>query len=106
MAKRIRMRDIKPYSLPPTLSVLSGPRSGRVPIRHAVRWVGNGTLNVDDRGDLITAYQAVLAEGQVSDQMKIINPALLCELWPTLHLDPRVRQLWEDRFPELNRANA
>ncbi|MEE8701675.1 hypothetical protein [Bifidobacterium crudilactis] len=50
------------------------------------------------------AYQALLAEGQVSDQVANINPRRLIETWPLLNLDPRVRELWESRFPQLRRV--
>ena len=47
------------------------------------------------------AYQALLTEGRVAEQERLLNRDLLIELWPVINLDQRVRDLWETRFPEL-----
>ena len=47
------------------------------------------------------AYQALLTEGRVAEQERLLNRDRLIELWPVINLDQRVRDLWEMRFPEL-----
>lgn len=49
----------------------------------------------------VKAYQATLREGRVVDQVGILNKDLLVQIWPALMLPVRVRELWENRFPEL-----
>lgn len=103
--ERIRFRDIKPYSIPDSLDSLSGPYSGVVKLSHSVRWApGDGAVDVGTFGGARLAYQALLAEGQVSDQLAGLNANRLIEMWPSLNLDPRVRELWESKFPQLVKA--
>ncbi|PLS30177.1 transcriptional regulator [Bifidobacterium margollesii] len=99
---RVRLRDIKPYRLPGSLDELRGPAHGRIRLRHAVRWApGDGIVDLDEPGGVRMAYQALIAEGGETDQREGINAGLLVGSWPDLNLDPRVRRLWEERFPEL-----
>lgn len=102
MEQRIRLRDIKPYFCPSSLDDLRGPYSGIIRLRHSVRWApGDGTADLDTVGGTRMAYQALLAEGTVSDQIEGLNARKLIEVWHLLNLDPRVRDLWETRFPQL-----
>jgi len=50
--------------------------------------------------DVLSAYQAEISEGMLSDQEAILNPSLLLRVWSELVLSVRVRELWESRFPE------
>ncbi|MHB1173267.1 MAG: hypothetical protein ACYCZY_12425 [Lacisediminihabitans sp.] len=50
------------------------------------------------------AYQATLREGRAVGQVQLPNRELLIEIWPELMLPIRVRELWENRFPELTVA--
>ncbi len=99
--RRIRLRDVKPYACPDSLSDLQGPYSGVIRLPHTVRWVGEGMADLDTFGGVRVAYQALLAEGNVADQVMGLNARKLVEMWPFLNLDPRVRRLWESRFPLL-----
>lgn len=102
---RVRFRDVKPYFHPESLEELRGPYSGNVKLRHSVRWApGDGTANLDTLGGVRMAYQALLTEGKVADQVAGLNAKKLIEVWPLLNLDPRVRELWESKFPQLVRA--
>ncbi|MES2093195.1 MAG: hypothetical protein V4531_05210 [Actinomycetota bacterium] len=47
------------------------------------------------------AYRATIQEGRTDDQVQILHRDLLIRIWPELMMPPRVRQLWEGRFPEL-----
>ena len=99
---RVRFRDIKPYDAPESLDELHGPAAGTVTLPLRVRWVpGSRAYDVGEIGGARVVYQAVLAEGTVEDQRRYLNRGRLIELWPDLHLDQRVVDLWEGRFPEL-----
>ena len=107
MGERIRFRDIKPYYVPQSLSDLHGPLTGKIKLRHSVMWApGDGIIDIGTEGGLHRAYQALLAEGLVEDQVEGLNARRPIEEWPNLRLDRRVRQLWEDRFPELRRRRT
>ena len=103
---RIRFCDIKPYDAPVSLDELRGPYDGPIDLPHAVRWQADRfDVNVSVPGWRRMAYQALVAEGTADEQRRLMNRARLIETWPVLSIDPRVRALWESRFPEL-RANA
>ncbi|HET6551618.1 MAG TPA: hypothetical protein VFG79_24330 [Solirubrobacter sp.] len=104
---RIYFRDVKPYHAPDRLEDLHGPPGGVVELSHSVLWApGGGRVNLDEPGGTNLAYQAVLAEGTVDDQVQVLNRDRLVAAWPALMLPRRVRELWEGRFPELRRAAA
>jgi hypothetical protein len=104
---RIFFRDVKPYEAPDSLDELQGPRGGIVELPHSVLWApGDGRVDLDEPGGLGLAYRAVIAEGTVADQVKVLSRDRLTEAWGELMLPRRVRQLWEGRFPELRVAVA
>lgn len=100
--RRVFFRDVKPYAVPETLDDLKGPPSGVVDLPHSVLWApGGGRVDLDAEGGAGLVYRAVLAEGTVADQVAVVNRDRLTTMWPELLLPRRVRELWEDRFPEL-----
>ncbi len=102
MDQRVFFRDIKPYYAPDSLDQLHGPAGGVVELSHSVLWApGGGRVDIDRPGGLRMAYQAVLAEGTVEDQVSILNRDRLIAVWPELMLPLRVLEMWESRFPEL-----
>lgn len=101
---RVFYRDIKPYDAPASLDELHGPRTGQLVLPHHVHWGPRRGIDLGQEGDVLSAYQATISEGMVSDQVNILNRALLIEIWPDLVLSRRVRDLWESRFPELAAA--
>lgn len=104
--RRVRFRDLKPYFLPDSLSELSGPYSGLIQLRHAILWApGERVFDISTYGGARVAYQALITEGKVNDQIVGLNRQRLFELWPYLSLDDRVRDLWEQRFPELKKLS-
>lgn len=103
-ARRVLVGDVKPYALPARLDELSGPPSGTVVLPHAVLWAGDGLVDLDEPGGTALAYRAVIAEGTVADQVRVLHRERLLAVWPELMLPLRVRQLWERRFPELTDA--
>lgn len=104
-APRVRFRDVKPYSAPMSLDELHGPYDGMIDLPHAVRWQADRLgVNVSVVGWRRMAYQALLAEGTVEEQRRLMNRDRLVETWPILNMDRRVRALWEGRFPQLRVA--
>jgi hypothetical protein len=99
--KRVRFQDIKPYDAPATLDELRGPAHGTVQLPPWVYWGPRPVADLDRPGDDIRAYQATIQEGRVIDQVQILNRDRLVAMWPELSMPPRVRVLWEGRFPEL-----
>lgn len=101
-AARVRLRDIKPYDAPASLDELCGPYDGTINLPHSVRWQPDRIdVDVSNPGWRRMAYQALLAEGTVDQQRRLMNRDRLIEAWSTLNTDPRVRDLWEGRFPLL-----
>ena len=104
-AGRVFFRDVKPYEAPVDLAQLRGPAGGVIELSHSVLWApGGGDVDLDEPGAIHMAYQALLSEGTVADQIAGLNRARLVEVWPELMLPRRVRVLWETRFPELRGA--
>jgi hypothetical protein len=99
--QRVRFQDVKPYDAPARRDDLHGPRGGPVSLPHWVYWGPNPIVNLDSESDVIKAYQATIQEGRRVDQERLLNRDLLIAIWPELMMPPRVRQLWEGRFPEL-----
>ncbi|WP_103063546.1 transcriptional regulator [Actinomyces qiguomingii] len=101
-ATRVRFRDVKPYDAPASLDELRGPYEGPIDLPHSVRWQADRLgVDVSNPGWRRMAYQALLAEGTVTEQVRLMNRDRLIETWPVLNMDPRVRVLWEGRFPQL-----
>jgi hypothetical protein len=94
--------DRRPYVVPDDLVELRGPTSGTVTLPHRLDWSGRPTYDLDRTARLASMYKVVLNEaGSVQDLRDWLDRRLLIELWPTLWLPPRLRSLWENRFPEL-----
>ncbi len=98
----VRFRDLKPISLPSSWHDLAGPRTGTLELPLRIVWApGKRIYNVENSVDLHAAYQAILTEGTADDLDRWLNGDLLKQSWLMLHLDPRITELWEARFPEL-----
>lgn len=104
--ERVRFRDLKPYEVVASLDDLHGPAEGTIHLPIWVRWLDDGDIDVTDLGGARLAYQALLAEGTDEIQAQLMNKTILLRLWPQLSLDSRVRDLWEERFPELRGVHA
>ena len=102
---RVYFRDVKPYAVVGSLDDLHGPDGGVIELSHSVLWApGGGRVDLDEPGGTELAYQAVLAEGTIEDLAHALNSDRLTAVWSDLMLPPRIRQLWESRFPELRPA--
>lgn len=105
--KRVRFRDVKPYSVVDALEDLRGPYAGVIDLPHHVRWLDDRFgVDVSVMGGRVMAYQALLSEGTVGEQQQFLNAHRLIETWPELRMDRRIRDLWESRFPVLRERAA
>jgi len=101
---RVFMRDVKPYFAPETFQQLRGPAGGQLELPNHVHWGPERIVDLDTDGGILKAYEAVLQEGSIDDQVAILNGDRLLELWPELVVPVRVRVLWESRFPQLRES--
>ena len=99
---QIAYGDRKPYVVADDLSDLGGPTAGTITLPHHLDWSGRPTYDLDRPARLASMYKAVLNEAStVQDLRDWLDKRVLVELWPSLWLPPRLRALWESRFPEL-----
>jgi len=103
-AGRVLFEDVKPYDAPARLADLAGPAVGVLHLSITVYWGPPRVFDLSHPGHVRSAYQAIVRDGRVVDQVALVNAELLVKVWPTLLLPVRVRGLWEDRFPELAAA--
>ncbi len=96
---------VRPYTVPNTLDELTGPTSGVVELPGHLDWGPRRQYNLDDFSDSRLFYMRVIREStHVEDLHRFLNAQVLMRLWPELVLPPRVRALWESKFPTLGRA--
>ena len=102
-SERYHFADLRPYAIPDSLDELRGPAHGLITLPLSVYWGPRETpFHVDDDGDLIIAYSAIISNGTQDVQRSLVNENRLYRVWPLLSIDRfRVRPLWERRFPEL-----
>jgi hypothetical protein len=94
--------DRKPYVVAERLDDLRGPTEGTVHLPQHLDWSGNANYDLDKPTRLASMYRTVLNEAGTTDDLRDwIDGRRLAQLWPTLWLPPKVRRLWESRFPEL-----
>ncbi len=92
----------KPYVVVDSLDALRGPTTGTVRLPNHLDWSGNATYDLAKPARLASMYKTVLNEAAtVEDLARWLDGPMLVELWPSLWLPPRLRQLWEQRFPQL-----
>lgn len=100
--QRVFFHHLKPYDVPDSLEELHGPSSGWVELSHSLYWApGSRRFNLAEDFGVKRVYVSALAEGTPADVQALVNPGRLVEVWEALFLPTRVRNLWEDRFPDL-----
>jgi hypothetical protein len=94
--------DRKPYVVADDLGDLHGRTQGTVTLPHHLDWSGRAAYDLDRPARLASMYKVVLNEASsVEDLRNWLDRQALIEVWPTLWLPPRLREIWETRFPEL-----
>ncbi|WP_432984125.1 hypothetical protein [Dactylosporangium sp. CA-233914] len=97
----------KPVVVADSLSQLHGPLRGTVTLPSHLDWSGHPVYDLDDPKRLVTMYKVVLQEAQsVDDLATWLNRERLEAEWAGMYLPPKVRRLWEARFPRLGPAGA
>ncbi len=100
-------RYAKPYVLPLSLDLLTGPVTGVVRLPRQLAWSGSGTYDLDVPGRLVDLYRAVIIEATSPEELHTyLNAGTLRRLWSFLWLPPEVRQLWQSRFADLAAIDA
>jgi hypothetical protein len=70
----------------------------KLPLR--LDWSERAEFHLDDPGERNVMYERVIRERLGS----CLNEDALRQVWGGLFLAARVRQIWEDRFPDLRLA--
>ena len=100
-------RYAKPLVVADDLTLLSGPIDGVVTLPRHLDWSGAADYDLGSPGRIVDLYRTVLIEAtKPADLHAFLDRATLTRLWPTLWLPPELRRAWEERFPELRRADG
>lgn len=96
--------ELRPYAVAESLDDLRGPVHGELELPHELAWSGRRQFDLDDDYDRAAAYKIILEEGRADHFRRYLNGSLLRAYWQEIRPARRVRQLWEERFPDLGRA--
>lgn len=103
----VRYADIRPYTVPESLSELAGPTSGNVSLPLSLDWSQQSRYDLSIDKDRRRLYETVIREAMdVSELRQFLDDGLLLHLWPSLWLPVRAKSLWQERFPQLRSAAA
>ena len=95
----------RPYLLPEELGELVGPVTGAVRLPLRLDWSERAEFHLDDPAERNVMYERVIREAtRIDDLRAYLNGSVLREVWRYLFLPARVRQSWEERFPDLRLA--
>lgn len=95
----------RPYAVPASLEELAGPATGCLTLPGHLDWGPRRTYDLSDPSDVRLFYMRVVRESANAEDLRgLLNAGLLRQVWSRLVLPPRVRVLWESRFPELSHA--
>lgn len=106
MAEQLHYADHRPYPAPPSsLTELHGPTAGVIELPIAIDWGPRRTYDLAKDADRRIVYEVVLQEATSTDELaQYIDGMLLTEVWARLWLPRRVRDAWQERFPQLDRS--
>ncbi len=97
----------KPYALPASLGLLTGPTTGTVALPRYIDWGPQYAYDLADHADLVLMYERVIREAQTPDDLHAnLDRATLLRIWPELFLPREARAVWQARFPELGSRAA
>lgn len=92
----------RPYVVVESLDDLHGPTEGVVELPHAIDWSLGRSYDLGDADRTRWMYTRVIREAGDVEQLKnLLDRGLLIDLWPTLVLPVRVREMWEWQHPVL-----
>jgi hypothetical protein len=87
------------------LADLIGPSTGVVELPITIDWGPRRSYDLGEDADRRVLYERVLREAVSTEQVcRYVRGSALADVWDRLWLPQRVRQSWEERFPELVRA--
>ena len=96
----------RPYPEPPArLAELTGPTEGLMELPITIDWGPKRVYDMGREAERRIVYERVLREAATTDEVaRYVNGAVLVTVWSRLFLPQRIREVWEQRFPELSRA--
>lgn len=96
-----------PFILPDSLDDLRGPATGSVELPNRLLWNQSRPFDLSDEDRMRSLIRIVLREARTEDDLAAyVDRDALVRLWPELGLPQRIRQAWEERFPELGGARS
>jgi len=101
-----RYGDHRPYPDPPArLADLTGPTEGLIELPITIDWGPKRVYDMGRETERRIVYERVLREAaDPAEVARYVNGVVLPAVWSRLFLPLRIRQVWEQRFPELARA--
>jgi hypothetical protein len=89
--------------LPPSLDQLAGPADGVVELPIDLAWsLGDRCFDLADPMQRYLYHMTVLTAAVTREQYTSwLNRSLLCGDWSRLRLPRPLREIWQERFPEL-----
>ena len=95
-------RYAKPYVLPRSLDLLTGPIMGTVRLPRHLAWSGSAVYDLDTPGRVVDLYRTVILEATSPEDLHTyLNASTLKRLWSYIWLPPVVRQMWQAQFADL-----
>jgi hypothetical protein len=95
----------RPYVVPENLGELAGPVAGTIRLPLRLDWSERAEFHLDDPAERNLMYERVIREAAtIEDLRAYLNEDILRRVWRRLFLPARVREIWEDRFPDLTLA--
>lgn len=88
--------------LPPSLDQLVGPAEGVVELPVDLAWSGDRRFDLSDPMQRYLYHMTVLTAAVTREHYTHwLNASLLCGDWNRLRLPRPLREIWQERFPEL-----
>lgn len=106
VAEQVHYADHRPYPAPPdSLADLKGPTTGVIELPITIDWGPRRAYDLAKDADRRVVYEVVLQEASSTEELaRYIDGVLLTEVWGRLWLPRRVRDAWQERFPQLVRS--
>lgn len=91
------------YALAESRGNLDGPTTGEVVLPNRLDHSGGRrTYDLSAPPHVETMYTTVLNEALNQEHLGYLNWEILVDIWPSLRIPNRVRDMWEAAYPELN----